>query len=469
MSPVRIGVVGGGLAGIAAALAAADGGAEVVLVERRPALGGLTTSIRRNGLSFDNGQHVFLRCCTAYRDFIERIGAAEQVFVQARLDLPVLAPDGSRASIRRTALPAPLHLLGSLARYRHLSVRERVQLARPALALRRLEPEDALLDDVSFGDWLAGKGQSSRAVEHLWNLIALPTLNVPASRAPLGLATKVFRVGLLDRADAGDIGWSRVPLAELHGQNAARALAAAGVETVLGSPVSSIDRSPGGSFTVTSAGRRMVVDAVVVATPPRVSAALGAFGDPDAAERLGTSPIVNVHLVLDRQVIDLPLVACVNSPIQFIFDRTASSGATSGQCLAISLSAADEYIAADRPSSWTPSPRRSASCCRLRATPGWSTRSSRGSGRRPSAQPRAPGRCALRPGRRCPAFFSPAPGAPRGGLRRWKARFEAVTTPPRRRWPSSRAPARATPGSWRGRARDRSLFSGEARRGGHRR
>ena len=106
MSPVRIGVVGGGLAGIAAALAAADGGAEVVLVERRPALGGLTTSIQRNGLSFDNGQHVFLRCCTAYRDFLERIGAAEQVFVQARLDLPVLAPDGSapRSDGRRCPL-----------------------------------------------------------------------------------------------------------------------------------------------------------------------------------------------------------------------------------------------------------------------------------------------------------------------------------------------------------------------------
>jgi hydroxysqualene dehydroxylase len=344
VSGPRIGVVGGGLAGIAAALAAADSGAEVVLFERRPALGGLTTSIRRHGLSFDNGQHVFLRCCTAYLELLDRLGARDQVFLQPRLDVPVLAPGGARASIRRTGLPAPLHLLGSLARYRHLSLRERAQLAGPALALRHLDPDDATLDNVSFGAWLTSQGQSERAIDRLWDLIALPTLNVPAREASLALATKVFRTGLLDRSDSGDIGWATVPLAQLHGANAARALDAAGVETVLGAAVGSIDRSPSGSFTIVCGATRTAVDSVVVATPPRVAATLGAF-DADVAERLGTSPIVNVHLVLDRRVTDLGMAACVDSPIQFLFDRTASSGIAGGQCLAISLSAADGFIA----------------------------------------------------------------------------------------------------------------------------
>ena len=158
MSAARIGVVGGGLAGMAAALAAADAGAEVVLFERRPILGGLTASIVHNGLSFDNGQHVFLRCCTAYRGFIDRIGAAGQVFLQDRLDVPVLAPGGARASIKRSSLPAPAHLAVSLATYRHLSLVERVRLMRPALALGRLDPDDASLDAVPFGDWLGGRG-----------------------------------------------------------------------------------------------------------------------------------------------------------------------------------------------------------------------------------------------------------------------------------------------------------------------
>lgn len=353
MSLVRVAVVGGGLAGMAAALAAADGGAEVVAFERRPVLGGLTTSIRHNGLFFDNGQHVFLRCCTAYRGFIDRIGATGQVFLQDRLDVPVLAPGGARASIKRSALPAPLHIAGSLGTYRHLSVRERVRLVRPALALRRLDPDDASLDNVSFGDWLADHGQNKRAVDRLWNLIALPTLNVGAGEASLGLATKVFRVGLLDRSDGGDIGWSRVPLGELHGAIAARALEAAGIETVLGSPVGAIGRAPLGAFTVSSGARSVVVDAVILATPLRVSASIGAsigsVAGAREAEALGTSPIVNVHLVLDRKVTDLPLAACVDSPVQFVFDHTVASGAKSGQCLVISLSAADSYMATGSP------------------------------------------------------------------------------------------------------------------------
>jgi squalene-associated FAD-dependent desaturase len=344
MSAPRIGVVGGGLAGMAAALAAADGGAEVVVFERRPVLGGLTSSIRRNGLSFDNGQHVFLRCCTAYRGFIDRIGANDQVFLQERLEVPVLAPDGARASIKRVNLPAPLHLARSLARYSLLSVRERIGLGRPALALSRLDPDDPSLDSVSFGDWLARHGQNDRAVERLWNLIALPTLNVPAAEASLALATKVFRVGLLDHLDAGDIGWSRVPLGELHGTSPARALEASGVEVVLGSPVSAIGRPAAAGFTLSGGARNEAVDAVIVTTPLRVSAALGAFDREADLERLGTSPIVNVHIVLDRTVTELPIAACVDSPIQFVFDRTASSGVASGQCLAISLSAADSYI-----------------------------------------------------------------------------------------------------------------------------
>ena len=343
MSSPRIGVVGGGLAGIAGALAGADAGAQVVLLERRSSLGGLTTSIQRNGLSFDNGQHVFLRCCSAYREFIDRIGANDQVYLQPRLDVKVLAPGGVRASLKRNGLPAPFHLAGSLGRYRHLSVRERLLLARAAFALRRLDPDDPSLDSISFGEWLTSKGQSPRAVDCLWELIALPTLNVRASEASLALATKVFRVGLLDRADGADIGWSKVPLGELHGSIAARALDGAGVETVLNATVDSIDRMANGALRVNVGESVRAFDEVIVATSPRQATALGAL-DADFGEQLGTSPIVNIHFVLDRRVTDLALAACVKSPIQYVFDRTDASGLRSGQCLVISLSAADGYM-----------------------------------------------------------------------------------------------------------------------------
>jgi squalene-associated FAD-dependent desaturase len=344
MSDQRVVVVGGGLAGVSAALRLADAGASVTLLERRQRLGGLTWSFQRNGLSFDNGQHVFLRCCAGYLRFVDRIGARDAVHLQPRLDIPVISPNGVRSSITRGSLPAPLHLLPALARYRHLSLADRLRLAWPAVALSRLDPEDPTLDTVTFGDWLSRHGQSDAAIDRLWDLIALPTLNVHASEASLALAVKVFRTGLLDHADGGDVGWSKVPLTELHGDYAARALDQAGVETVLGARVQAVSARQDGGLNVSTDEVNHVADSVVVTTPPEVTQRLVPDNVLPAELGLGQSPIVNVHLVLDRPVTDLSLAAVVNSPIQFLFDRTVSSGLRSGQCLSISLSAADAYI-----------------------------------------------------------------------------------------------------------------------------
>jgi hydroxysqualene dehydroxylase len=344
MSARRVVVIGGGLAGMSAALGVADAGAEVTLLESRHRLGGLTWSFRRKGLSFDNGQHVFLRCCSAYRQFLTRIGSADGISLQPSLDIPVLSPGGLHSSITRGGLPAPLHLLPTLAHYRHLNLADRARVIRPALALRRLDPDDPSLDEITFGSWLHRQGQSERSIERLWNLIALPTLNLPASEASLALAVKVFRTGLLSQADAGDLGWPTRPLSDLHGVQGGRALEDAGVATTLGARVESVSTGDSG-FVVTSAGQEHVADAMIVATPPQVTRRLVPAVVLPASTALGRSPIVNVHLVLDRRVTDLAVAAVVDSPVQFVFDRTASSGLRSGQCLAISLSAADAYMA----------------------------------------------------------------------------------------------------------------------------
>ncbi len=145
--PPRVAVVGGGLAGISAALACADAGAQVTLFEKRARLGGLTWSFSHDGLVMDNGQHVFLRCCTAYLDFLDRIGSAGDVELQERLDVTVLQgqaetaePQGGRVTIgtlRRDPLPAPLHLGRSLLGYKLLPFGARLRLGRAALALVR--------------------------------------------------------------------------------------------------------------------------------------------------------------------------------------------------------------------------------------------------------------------------------------------------------------------------------------------
>jgi hydroxysqualene dehydroxylase len=349
MSRRRICVVGGGLAGMAAALACADAGAQVTLVERRRRLGGATWSFRHNGLWFDNGQHVFLRCCTAYRAFLQRLGVADRVRLQSRLDVPVIAPGGRTARLRRSRLlPAPAHLGRSLLTYRHLGSRDRLRLGPAALALRRVDVDAAETDQQTFGGWLARHGQSPAACDALWDLICRPTLNLPAAEASLALAAMVFQTGLLTDATAADIGWAAVPLGELHGDAGCRALERAGVEVLAGAPGTAVERSPAGGsgFTVRVADSQRVADAVVVAVPHTavVDVVPDLGGVADMGERLGVSPIVNVHVVYDRRVTDLELAAGVATDVQFVFDRSASAGLEQGQYLAVSLSAADQYM-----------------------------------------------------------------------------------------------------------------------------
>jgi hydroxysqualene dehydroxylase len=353
MSRPRICVVGGGLAGMAAALACADAGAEVTLVERRRRLGGATWSFRHHDLWFDNGQHVFLRCCTAYRAFLERLGVTDRVRLQSRLDVPVVAPGGRMSRLRRSRLlPAPAHLGRSLLTYRHLGVRDRLRLGPAALALRRVDVDAAVADQRTFGEWLTHHGQSPAAQVALWDLICRPTVNLPATEASLALAAMVFQTGLLTDAAAADIGWASVPLGELHGDAGLRALERAGVEVLAGVPVTAVDRPAAGEprFTVRVADTQRAADAVVVAVAHTAVADLAPdlAGLAGAVKRLGMSPIVNVHVVYDRRVTDLELAAGLGTDVQFVFDRTAGAGLEQGQYLAVSLSAADQYM--DRPS-----------------------------------------------------------------------------------------------------------------------
>ncbi len=340
----RVAVIGGGLAGITAALDCAAAGAQVTLVEVRRRLGGAAYSFERDGMHFDNGQHVFLRCCEDYRALLSRIGGERHVAVQERLEIPVLSPGAEPVLLRRGTLPPPLHLAGALARYARLSPAQRLTAALAARALGALDPADPALDRRTLGEWLAEHGQDERAVAALWDLVALPTLNVPAARASLALGAFVFQTGLLSRADAGDIGFHVGTLAQAIGEPAERALVAAGVAYRLGWRAQALRRVERGFELEGPAGDGVSAEAVVVALPhQRAAGLIEPLLAPTAAalRRIGSSPIVNVHVVYDRIVCEEPFAAGVGTPVQYVFDRSAAAGAPPGcQYLAVSLSGA---------------------------------------------------------------------------------------------------------------------------------
>jgi len=357
----KVAVIGGGLAGITAAIALAESGADVTLLEARPRLGGATCSFSRDGLTVDTGQHVFLGCCSAYRGLLARLGMTEHAPLQVRFDVTVLAPGANgqprQARLRRTALPGPLHMLPALGRYPFLSLAERASVARPALGMRFVDPADPAVDTQRFGDWLAKRGQGERTRRALWDLFSVSALNIAGDDASLALAAVVVKTGLLGKNNAADIGVPALPLGELHGDAGATLLAKLGAQVALSTKVSAIEPVDGGGYRVRlgpETDHELTADAVVLAVPHEKAAPLipaGALPEQTVAgwAGLGASPIVNVHVIYDRPVMDLPFVAAIDSPVQWVFDRTRISGMDrpGHQYLAISLSAADQY--ADTP------------------------------------------------------------------------------------------------------------------------
>jgi len=339
----RVVVCGGGLAGLAAACEASLLGADVTLVERRPFLGGKAFSFTDDdtGVEVDNGQHVFLGCCTAYIAFLRLIRAYGDTTLQPALDAPVRDRAGRAGALRASRLPAPLHLGPSFVTYPLLSRVEKAQATRALGALGALRPAQRdELDEVTFAEWLIAHGQAPGAIERFWDLIVLPTCNDRSDRVSAALASFVFREGFFRTRTGSAIGWSRVGLTRLVDPPARRFLEGRGARIVTGQGVT---RAAPGEVELTG-GERLPADAVVLALPPdRAREAC-----PDALAEdpgLGSSPIVNVHLWFDRPVMDVPFTAVVDSPAQWVFNRTAMAGMPGpGQHLAVSISGARDEV-----------------------------------------------------------------------------------------------------------------------------
>ena len=315
---MRAAVVGGGLAGLGAALELVDAGHEVTLYEARPTLGGAVQTLpRREGDPEpppDNGQHIALGCFTAYLGFLDRIGEAGSVRREP-LELPVLDENGRRAAIR----PSAAALLG----YRHLPVGDRLRILK---ALARWGSSAA---DGTFADALRRRGQSPRAIERFWDVFIRPALNLPAEEAAAEAGDFTVRTALLSGRRASDLLLPTRPLGEMHGEAAGRALEAAGAVVRTGARVDDLGE--------------LQADAVVVAVPPAESGRL--LGEPEP--QLGYSPIVSVHLLLDRRLLAEPLAALLGSPAHWVFDRGRLTGhePESGQYLTVVSSGAPELEA----------------------------------------------------------------------------------------------------------------------------
>jgi squalene-associated FAD-dependent desaturase len=324
-------VVGGGLAGLAAALELTSDGYDVTLLEARPTLGGAVQTLpEREGDPSpppDNGQHIALGCFTAYSDFLEEIGEAGALR-RLRLALPVIAEDGSMAEIGAGAV--------KLLRYRHLSFRDRLGVARVTRRIGALDPEEH--DGETFARLLRRLGQSQSAIDRFWDVFIRPALNLPSEEVSAALGIFTVQTALLGEQEASDVLLPTAPLGAMHGEAAGRALAGRGATVRTNARVVSLEDDA----VVLVDGERIGADAFVLALPPAESSRL--LGEP--APPLEDSPIVSIHLLFDEPILAYPLAALLGSDAHWVFDRGRLTGHVPerGQYLTVVSSGAPELL-----------------------------------------------------------------------------------------------------------------------------
>lgn len=324
-------IIGGGLAGLAAATALAEQGLRPLLLESRDRLGGRASSFEdvRQGETIDNCQHVSMGCCTALAQWCRSVGIADLFRVEP--ELTFIGPEGQQCRFSADPLPAPLHLARAFARLTYFSWAERFRLA---LGLRKLARTPAeRLRGRSFLAWLEEQGQGPRLQERFWHVVLVSAISETLDQIDAAHARKVFVDGFLANRRAWEVHIPQVPLGDLYGPRVQSRLADLGGEVRLLAGAERVELSAAGEASAITlrSGERLEARDIVSAVPHyRV---LDLLPEPLTADpffsriaRIESAPIASVHLWFDRPITDLPHATLIGTLSQWVFRRTADDG-----------------------------------------------------------------------------------------------------------------------------------------------
>jgi squalene-associated FAD-dependent desaturase len=320
----RVIIIGGGLAGLAAATALAPRGFDIILLESRSRLGGRAGSFTDTctGQLVDACQHVSMGCCTNFAHFCRQVGIAH--LLQPQPCLYFMTPDRRISRFRADPLPAPFHLTRSFWGLHYLSTGEKLRIAWGLACLWRTRADA----DPPFRDWLLAHRQTPQMVERFWGTVLTSALNETPERVGLRYARKVFVEGFLRHRHGLDMELPRVPLGRLYGEELQRWFEQHQVQIRLNCAAKSLNiHEQRVQALELRTGERLLADWYLAAAP---------FGrvldllpnevveiDPcfRGLKQLETSPITSVHLWYNRPVLDLPHVVFVDGVGQWVFNR----------------------------------------------------------------------------------------------------------------------------------------------------
>lgn len=350
MSERSVIVMGGGIAGIAAAVRLAEAGAHVTLLETSRRLGGRASSHvdPATGERVDNCQHVLLGCCTNLVDLYQRLGVADRIAWFG--DLHFFDKRGHHDVLQADDMPAPLHLSRSMMDFRCLTLGEKLAVSRGMFAMMRLgRAGREKLHDITFEQYLRGRGvgQPDGAIKKFWDVVIVSALNRWSRDAAAPHAIQVFQEGFLAHRDAYRMGVATIPLAELY--DAAIPVIERGGGTVeFGASVNSIlDDGSRVTGVQLADGRTLTADAYVSALPFDRLAKVASDDLRSRDARLAGldefthSPILGIHLHFAQPVCDHPHMIFVDSPLQWVFNKVDEGDR---QYLHGVISAADAWV-----------------------------------------------------------------------------------------------------------------------------
>ena len=323
-------IIGGGFAGLSAAVALADRGLKVSLFERRPLLGGRAYSVKdqTTGDIIDNGQHILMGCYHHTRRFLEKIGTLPLLQFQNRMRVDFADANGNPYRLECPDLPAPLHLLVGLIRLKSLSLKEKISLIRMMGKVKRMgEDELNRLDHLSALQWLTLLGQTRESIQNFWEPLIVGTINERPDLSSAKLLAVVLREALLKTKEEARMALSTVGLSELYTEAARRFVEERGGSVHLRKGLSKIESDRERVTRVfLEDGSERSSRFYLSSIPPDALAPLlngnsaSVFSNLDAFQ---FSPILSINLWFDRPILDERFVGLLNSPIHWVFNKGA--------------------------------------------------------------------------------------------------------------------------------------------------
>jgi len=327
MSFECVSVIGGGLAGLSAAVALADSGVRVRLFEKRPHLGGRATSyLLPDGSHIDNCQHVTLGCCTNLADFYRRIGSAGQIRFYDRLYFADAR--GDRFTIAPSSLTPPFHMMLSFLRFSALTWADKIAIGRAMMEIALTGGHPPGAEGTSMLDWLHRMKQTPAAIERFWRVVLVSALDEELARTDAHYGIDVFWKAFLSNREGFRLGIPSVPLSDLY-DGCRAAIEKRGGEVRTRATVRELRIEQGRMKSIVfDDGSEETADAFVMAVPqsavldiidPALAASDGSFA---GLQHLHDSPITGIHLWFDRHVMDEPFLTLLDHTVQWIFNKT---------------------------------------------------------------------------------------------------------------------------------------------------